>query len=187
MLKTSTQAIVSASEFASCYELSMGESGVDLYSLDREDYLVICDYFSNYPEVCKLRNTRSESVIKAIKYVVAGQGIPKQVFSNNGSQFSYGKFRQFAKKYEFSHITSSPKYHRSNGLIESCVKTVKMLLKKSKDDVSDFYLGLLAYRSFPLECSVSRAELLKGRKIRSNLPISDKQLKLNRSIKYKKI
>ena len=85
-----------------------------------------------------------------MKYLFAGQGIPKQVFSDNGSQFSSVEFRHFAKEYGFSHVISSPRYVRCNALIESCVKRVKMLLKKSKDDGSDFYLGLLAYRSSPL-------------------------------------
>ena len=160
--------------------------GVDLCSLEGENYLVMCDYFSNYPEVCKLRSISSESVISAMKYVFAGQGIPAVVFSDNGSQFSSAEFRKFAMEYESSHETSPPTYARSNGLVESCVKRVKMLLKKSKEDGSDFYLGLLAYRSAPLECGLSPAELLKGRKIRSNLPISRKQLKLKKFDKYKK-
>ena len=49
-----------------------------------------------------------------------------------------------------------------------------------------FNLGMLVYRSAPLECGLSPAELLKGRKIRSNLPISGKQLKLKKFDKYKK-
>lgn len=115
----------------------------------------------------------------------SGQGIPKQVFSDNGSQFSCGEFMQFAKEYKFSHVISSPKYPRSNGLIESCVESVKMLLKKSKDDGSDFCLRLLACKSSPLECGLLSAELLIGKNIRSNLPISDQQLNLNRFEKYK--
>ena len=95
--------------------------GVDLCSLEGENYLVMCDYFSNYPEVCKLRSISSESVINAMKYVFAGQGIPAVVFSDNGSQFSSVEFRKFAKEYEFSHETSSPTYARSNGPVEPCV------------------------------------------------------------------
>jgi hypothetical protein len=47
------------------------------------------------------------------------------------------------------------------------VKTVKSLLKKG----DDFNLSLLVYRSTPLECGKSPAEIFLGRKIRSNLPI----------------
>ena len=70
-----------------------------------------------------------------------------------------------------------PKYPQSNDLIESIVKILKNLLKKSKSDGSDFYLNLLVYRSSPLESGKSSAQLLYGRKIRSNLPVVEKFLK----------
>lgn len=93
--------------------------GVELCTLHGETYLVMCDYYSNYPEVCKLRSTSSESVINAMKYVFSGQGIPAVVFSDNASQFSCAEFVKFAKEYEFRHETSSPRYAWSNGLVES--------------------------------------------------------------------
>lgn len=71
-------------------------------------------------------------MISAMKYVFAGQGIPAVIFSDNGSQFSSVEFRKFDKEYEFSHETSSPTSARSIGLVDSCVKRVKMMVKKSK-------------------------------------------------------
>jgi hypothetical protein len=106
-----------------------------------------------------------------MKYVFSEFGICKECVSDNGPQFASEEFRSFARKYEFSHITSSPKYPKSNGLAESGVKVVKSLLKKSKFDGSDFYLNLLVYRSTPLEFGKSPAELMFGRKIKSNLPV----------------
>ena len=44
------------------------------------------------------------------------------------------------------------------------------MIKKSKDP----YLALMSYRSTPLECGLSPAELLMGRKIRTTDPISSK-------------
>ena len=46
------------------------------------------------------------------------------------------------------------------------------MLKKSKDP----YLALMSYRSTPLECGLSPAELLMERKIRTAVPISPKML-----------
>ena len=46
------------------------------------------------------------------------------------------------------------------------MKTTKSLLKKEKDPTK----GLLAYRSTPLACGHSPAELLMGRKIRTTVP-----------------
>ncbi|CAB3995596.1 Transposon Ty3-G Gag-Pol poly, partial [Paramuricea clavata] len=54
-----------------------------------------------------------------------------------------------------------PKYPQSNGEVERAVQTIKRLLKKEKDKEK----ALLAYRSTPLSCGYSPAELLMGRKI----------------------
>ncbi|XP_069110060.1 uncharacterized protein [Argopecten irradians] len=96
---------------------------------------------------------------------------------DNGPQFACGEFEKFSKEYDFSHKTSSPNFPQSNGLVEKSVSIVKNLIKKSKEDGSDFYLGLLSYRSTPIINGKSPAELLYGRTIRSNLPINDQMLR----------
>ncbi|MCG8623106.1 MAG: hypothetical protein MJE68_14070, partial [Proteobacteria bacterium] len=95
--------------------------------------------------------------------------------SDNGTLYSAAIFEEFAKEYGFTHVTSSPKYPQANGTAERAVKTVKQLLKKNQDP----YLAMLAYRSTPLENGYSPAELLMGRKIRTTLPMSKKQLQPN--------
>ena len=70
------------------------------------------------------------------------------------------------------HVTSSPHFPRSNGHAE--VQTVKNILRKSKDPL----LAMLIYRSTPLPwCTLSPAELLMGRRLRTNLPLLPEQLK----------
>ena len=69
--------------------------------------------------------------------------------SDNGPQYAAETFRQFADKYGFIHVTSSPIYPLSNGEAE----TVKSLLRKN--DYS--YLALLAYRNAPLANGYSPA------------------------------
>ena len=155
------------------------EIGVDLCVFEKENYLIICDYYSNFPEVCQLQSTSSDSVIKAMKYVFSNLGICKECFSDNGLQFNSKAFREFLNEYQFKHTTSSPKYLPSNGLIESSVKIVKNILKQSKSDGSDFYLNLWVYRSSPFENEKSPAALLYGRKIRSNLLVVEQFLTQN--------
>ncbi|XP_053326251.1 uncharacterized protein K02A2.6-like [Spea bombifrons] len=64
-------------------------------------------------------------------------------------------------------------YPESNGLIEKSVGIVKKLMQKSEESKSEFYKALLAYRSTPLACGYSPAQLLMGRRLRTNLPMKD--------------
>ncbi|KAL7882928.1 hypothetical protein SRHO_G00005860 [Serrasalmus rhombeus] len=58
-------------------------------------------------------------------------------------------------------------------LAEKSVGIVKKLMRKAKDGGGDFYKALLAYRSTPLKCGFSPAQLLMGRRLRSNLPVKE--------------
>ena len=141
----------------------------DLFHLDGKDYIVLVDYFSRFPEVKRLQTTTTQSVVNTLKTMFARYGIPEVVRSDNGPQFSSKEFSQFAEKYNFQHITSSPHFPASNGQVERAVQTVKKLLKNAEDP----FLALLAYRATPLPwCGRSPAELLMGRNIRSTLPVS---------------
>ncbi|UYV75810.1 hypothetical protein LAZ67_13001423 [Cordylochernes scorpioides] len=57
-------------------------------------------------------------------------------------------------------------------MAEAGVKIAKLILKKKQDPS----LGLLEYRSTPLENGYSSAELLMGRKLRTTLPIAPENL-----------
>ena len=67
-------------------------------------------------------------------------GIPEEVMSDRGSQFSFFLFQNFAKHYGFHHTFSSLRYVQSNGEEERAVQTIKNLLKSH-----DPYFALLAY------------------------------------------
>lgn len=58
--------------------------GMDLFSYKNKDYLVVVDYYSNYPEVCTLSNTHSSTIISHTKSIFARHGIPKVIVSDNG-------------------------------------------------------------------------------------------------------
>ncbi|KAM7310535.1 uncharacterized protein ISCGN_007443 [Ixodes scapularis] len=100
-------------------------------------------------------------------------GIPLACYlGDNGSQFISTEFKAFSERYQFCHVTSSPRYPQSNGEAERTVQTVKRLLEKSADP----YLALLAYRSTPGPLGKSPSELLMGRRLRSTLPVHPKKL-----------
>ena len=151
--------------------------GADLCEFEGDNYLVIADYYSNFFEVDKLRQTTSNAIIKACKAHFARHGIPNFVVSDNGPQFSSYEFEQFATLYQFSHQPSSPHYPQSNGKVEKAVQTVKNLLRKSKDENQDFYLALLEFRNTPTSTTLgSPAQRLMGRRTRTLIPASKKLL-----------
>ena len=145
----------------------------DLFELKGHPYLLVIDYFSRYVEVAKLSHTTSPDVIVHLQSMFARHGIPEQLISENGPQFSSTSFSKFAEDYGFTHILTSPRYPQANGEVERAVQTVKNLLKKTPDP----YKALMAYRATPLESGLSPAELLMGRKIRTRIPTSPSNLK----------
>ena len=52
--------------------------------------------------------------------------------SDNASYYTSHEFKKFSQEWNFSHITSSPNYPRSNGLSERAVRSSKDLLKNVK-------------------------------------------------------
>ena len=136
----------------------------DLFHLNNSTYLIVVDYFSRYPEVVQLSSTTSRSVIKALQAIFSRHGVPSVFMSDNGPQFTS---KEMKDTYGFTLVTSSPHYAQSNGLAERTIQTVKALLQKS----SDPYMALLSFRATPIPwCSFSPAELLMGRRIRTDIP-----------------
>ncbi|GBM00675.1 Retrovirus-related Pol polyprotein from transposon 17.6 [Araneus ventricosus] len=128
-----------------------------------------------YPEIARLNRLTSAEVINHCKSIFSRHGIPDVVRSDNGSQFDPVKtveFKDFAKRYGFTHISGSPKFSQSNRIIEAAVKTIKARIKKSRDPC----LALMAYRATPLENGFSPSELLMGRRINTTLPVAKTQL-----------
>ena len=148
----------------------------DLFALNGKDYLIVVDYYSQFLELRKLTTTSSNAVIVQLKEIFARHGTPCEVVSDNGPQYASHEFKMFAKEWDFVHTTSSPYYPQSNGRAENAVKIAKNLLKKCQVSGQDIYRALQVYRSTPLDCGKSPAELLYNRRVRSNLPMTDKLL-----------
>ena len=131
------------------------------------------DYYSHYIELAKLTSATSTAVIKHLKSIFARHGLPQIVVSNNGPQYSSSVFTDFAKQYDFTHITSSPQFPQANGAAERAVSTVKTLLTKSDDP----HMAMLAHRSTLLEDGYSpgsfgfMSRVVVGTRVRNCLPI----------------
>ncbi|KAI4880495.1 hypothetical protein NFI96_000640, partial [Prochilodus magdalenae] len=150
--------------------------GTDLLTWNSQDFVIIADYYSRYFEIEKLTNCTSSAVITKLKAAFARHGIPETVISDNGPCYSSTEFRSFSGAWDFRHITTSPRYPRSNGLAKRTVQTAKHILDKAKAENIDHYLGLLEHRNTPVDNLNSPAQLLMSRRLRSILPTTAKQL-----------
>lgn len=144
----------------------------DLCIYEGKTYLVIVDYYSRWIEVKRLYTTTSTAVISKFRQVFATHGIPDEVQSDNGPQFSCKEFAQFASDYGFHHTTSSPYFAQANGAAEAAVKVAKKILSSKKPD-----LAILNYRSTPhYATKVSPAVALMGRNLNTRMPILPQRL-----------
>jgi hypothetical protein len=146
--------------------------GTDLFEFDNAEWLIIADYYSKFPVIKKLpKRSPSSVVIAQTKSIFAEYGIPRQVRSDNGPHFDSREYRQFSEELNFQHTTSSPRYPKSNGFIESMVKNVKKTLIQAKKTSQDQDLALLYLRATPVNNKLpSPGKLLREQKIATTIP-----------------
>ena len=106
-------------------------------------YLLVVDYNSKFVAVENLNNSQSLTVINKCKKIFSQYGIPKELITDNGPEFTSHHFKKFTKSLDFKHQTVTPHYHQSNVLPERSIHTVKQTLKKARHDQQDEYLALL--------------------------------------------
>ena len=159
-------------------DMPWNKIAIDLFHFKNRDYVLCVDYYSKYPDIAFLPDTTTATVVSAIKTIFARFGIPVEIVSDNGPQFSSREFKQFARKYGFKHTTSSPGYAQSNGQAERHIQTVKKLLYKAEASGGDINLCLLGYRNAPIDgIGLSPAQLLMSRRLNSQLPIKNSLLR----------
>ena len=152
--------------------------GADLFQFENEQYLLIVDYYSEFFEISKLSDMKSNTVITHCKSQFGRHGIPDMLISDNSRQFDSVEMRRFAKDYGFQLKTSSPTYAQSNGMAEKAVQTAKRSLSKARKDGRDPYLALLDYRNTPRDKDLgSPAQRLMGRRTKTTLPTNETLLK----------
>ena len=146
--------------------------GLDIFFFQGNSWLLTIDYFSKYVEVAKINNIDSENVISVLKSQFSRHGIPYVVFTDPGTQLISLKMYDFAKEWNFTFESSSPKHSQSNGMVERHIATIKNIFKKLEEDPSkDPSLALLEYRNSPIDKYMkSPSEIMFNRKVRGLMP-----------------
>ena len=139
-------------------------------------FLVAVDAFSKWPEVRIMSSTSAEKTIDVLRDIFSTHGLPEQVVTDNGPQFTSQEFANFMKLNGIRHTKCAPYHPASNGLVERFNQTFKQALKASLNDgrslpnrLSSF---LLTYRSTANSTTgVSPSTLLMNRNLRTRLDL----------------
>ncbi len=138
-------------------------------------WLIAVDAYSKWPVVKPMGQTTATATIEALRLTFAAHGLPMQIVSDNGPQFTSGEYGDFCKGNGIQRILVSPYHPRSNGEAERFVQTFKKGMVKCtnqqgwKKSLAQF---LLRYRATPHPTTgVSPSELLCGRVLRTRLDL----------------
>ena len=153
---------------------------IDFCEKDKQNFLVLVDSHSKWLEVMPMKTTTSAKTIDVLRNLFASQGLPEEVVSDNGPQFTSCEFKQFLRSNGIKQ-TLVPAYHpASNGAAERSVQTVKAALLKQVLGEGSQQLTLqhrlanflLMYRSTPHAVTgVSPAELFLRRQLRTRFSL----------------
>ena len=95
--------------------------------------LTIIDHFSKYGEVYILKSKNGDVVLGQLKNFINKIGKPKEIQSDNGTEFTNNKFKNFCMENDISFITSRPRRPQSQGCVENFNKTIKSIIRKTKN------------------------------------------------------
>jgi len=147
-------------------------------STSKKQYiLVMVDYATRYPEAVALKDIRAETVAEALWEFWTRLGIPEEVLTDNGSQFTSQVMHDVNALLKIKGIKSTPWHPQCNGLVERFNGTLKSMLRKltheQPTEWDKFIPALLfAYREVPQESlGFSPFELLYGRTVRGPLGV----------------
>ena len=103
-------------------------------------------------------------------------GIPEQIVTDNGSQFTSDSFKVFTQRKGIRHVKSAPYHLASNGLAERFVQSFKQSLKVTLNDgrslTQRLSSYLLTYRTTAhVTTGVPPCKLLMGRDLRTRFSL----------------
>ena len=139
-------------------------------------FLVVVDAHSKWPEVIMMTSSTAQQTIEALRSLFSRYGLPEQLVSDNGTQFTSAEFTHFLKANRIKHIRSAPYHPSSNGLAERFVRTFKRSLKASEGDSKSLQHRLVEflfnYRSTAhATTNVSPSELFLKRQLRTRFDL----------------
>lgn len=92
--------------------------------------LTLVDVATRYPEAIPLKKIDSVSIAEELFKVFSRMGIPQEILSDQGSQFTSQLMGEVFRLLGVKGITTSPYHAQANGVCERFRGTLKPILKK---------------------------------------------------------
>ena len=155
----------------------------DYFDLFGHHYLVTADRLTGWCEVYHIpvgtKDAGSNGLLKALRVLLIRTGVPKEISSDGGPEFTSKQTQAFFKRWGIRHRLSSAYHPSSNGRAEVAVKTAKRLLTDNVSsngslDNDAVVRAFLTYHNTPIPgCKLSPAQVLQGRVLRDTLLFLD--------------
>ena len=139
-------------------------------------YLIVADRLSGWPDIFKCApgspQSGAEGLIGCLRSYFSRFGIPLEMASDGGPEFTATMTKTFLHRWGISHRNSSAYLPQSNGRAEVAVKTAKRLLRSNIGpdgslNTDNFLRAMLQLRNTPdPDCHLSPAQILFGRPLR---------------------
>ncbi|XP_070203511.1 uncharacterized protein [Littorina saxatilis] len=139
--------------------------------------LVSVDYATRFPEAVALKDIRAETIAESLWEMWTRLGIPDEVITDQGAQFSGKLMHEVNDFLQVKHHMTAPFHPQSNGLVERFNGTLKSMMTRMTQEQPkkwDTFIPalLFAYREVPqASLGFSPFELLYGRAVKGPMQI----------------
>ena len=148
---------------------------IDFAEIEGYQVLVIIDVHSKWIEAIPLCQATTATTLQALQKFFANFGLPEEIVSDNGPQFTATDFAEYCRNKGIKHTRTPPYHPASNGAAERSVQVVKQAMRKMgtasplKERLGEF---LLVYRTTSHATTERRPdELFLHRRLRTRLTL----------------
>lgn len=151
----------------------------DIYTINKQYILTIIDKFSKFAAAYTLPARNSLSIIKSLKHYISLHGIPQNLITDQGSEFTSTLFHDFCKQFGIKHSTTSYQQTSSNAPVErlhsTLTETYRIVYEKNRSNDPEDILNevILTYNnSIHFTTKHTPYELFYGRTYKFNNSIT---------------
>lgn len=144
--------------------------------------LTLMDVATRFPEAVPVRNIRAPVVIEALLQFFSRVGLPREVQSDRGTNFTSGVFQNVMCELGITQVLSSAYHPESQGALERCHQTLKSMVRTFCVDCPKDWDVAMPFLLFAIRDAVNEStgfspfELVYGHEVRSPLTMMRERL-----------